>query len=660
MQAAEAELQAIHAAAEPSMFLIDRDHSIRAFNELARDRAVALYGQALTPGVSLMSFTRDNERPTLASHVAVAFSGEAIQIERKVPGHAGTEHWFSVSYSPVIGPDGVDCVCFSAVDVTDRRRNARDLAHSEARFRSLVQNSSDIICVLDRRGRTRYVSPSAERVLGYRPELLMGVSPLDFVHPDDHKAVRAAMARVQARPGLVLDLELRLRHARGDWVDVEAVGMNLLADPSIQGLVLNGRDITERKRAQALSRLLTEASAALAQSLDAEALLTDVARLTLPELGDWCVVAIDGRSGAGGMTVVAHADERRAADIAERWRAAGAGRLDGPVARALELRRPEVLAAVDADDLAVLLALPEGTPDPAVTPRAALLLPLAAHDRLFGVWVFARARPDRDYLPAERELAEELARRAALALDHARLYREAQEAIRMREEFVSIASHELRTPLTTVKGYVQFLTNQLRQPDWERERISWLTQQLQRQVSRLEVLVGDLLDASRIQQGRLELRPELVDLSQLARQVLDHFELVPERTDLHTLVLDAPEPTPGLYDPNRLDQVMTNLISNAIKYSPAGGEVRMTIRRLEDGAEIIVSDQGVGIPLAEQAGLFRPFARSETVRRSVNGVGLGLYITAQIVGRHGGTIAVRSELGEGSAFIVRLPNWPSV
>jgi signal transduction histidine kinase len=291
----------------------------------------------------------------------------------------------------------------------------------------------------------------------------------------------------------------------------------------------------------------------------------------------------------------------------------------------------------------------------AVLPRSVLSVPLQVHGRWFGAWLFVRTHLALPFDDTECALADDLARRVALALDHERLYHEAQAMVRSREEFVSIASHELRTPLTTVKGYAQFLAHHVRQPDWDRARLGWLAQQLLGQVNRLEVLVGDLLDASRLQQGRLELRPEAADLVELARQALAHFAVSPDQTDQHTFVLDAPEPLPGRWDPARLDQVLSNLISNAVKYSPNGGEIRVSVRRLDGQAELRVKDHGIGIPANEQAGLFRPFARSETVRRSVNGVGLGLYITAQIVARHQGTILVESAPGSGSTFIVRLP-----
>jgi signal transduction histidine kinase len=253
----------------------------------------------------------------------------------------------------------------------------------------------------------------------------------------------------------------------------------------------------------------------------------------------------------------------------------------------------------------------------------------------------------------ERKRDEE--ERAQLLERERRARAEAQEAARLRQEFLSIASHELKTPLTSVKAAAQLLDRRLRQPVTEPERFIRLLDQLQSEIGRLEVLVSDLLDASRIQQGRLELRPEEVDLVALAGGVLERFEHMPERGALHRLVLDAPEEVRGVWDPARIDQVLTNLISNGLKYSPDGGTVGVRVRRVDDHAEITVSDQGIGIAPSERDGLFQPFARGDQVRQSIGGTGLGLYIAAQIVAQHGGSIAVESEPGVGSVFTVSLP-----
>ncbi len=222
----------------------------------------------------------------------------------------------------------------------------------------------------------------------------------------------------------------------------------------------------------------------------------------------------------------------------------------------------------------------------------------------------------------------------------------------MKDEFVSIAAHELRTPLTAIKGYTELLERRLRdQPDRERERQSLRV--IRKQADRLARLVNEMLDVSRIEAGQLQLYREPFDLHALAREVLTSLRV---STEAHTLTLDAEGEMIVDADAARIEQVLINLITNAITYSPDGGEVAVRIWRDEKTARLSVRDDGVGIASAEIAHLFERFYRTPQagIMRS-GGMGLGLYISNEIVARHGGTIRVESALGAGSAFTVSLP-----
>jgi PAS domain S-box-containing protein len=252
----------------------------------------------------------------------------------------------------------------------------------------------------------------------------------------------------------------------------------------------------------------------------------------------------------------------------------------------------------------------------------------------------------------ERKRAEEA--RAQLASEHAaRVHAETE--VRAREEFLSIAAHELKTPLTSVKASAQFLDRLLHTPATSPDHLLRLSGQLNSQVDRLEALVADLLDVSRIQLGRLTMRPESVDLVELARQIVKRFESSPELTHKHSLVIDGPVRLAGTWDGQRLDQVLTNLVSNALKYSPDGGDVRIIIRQEGNDAVLRVQDAGIGIAAADQANLFEPFTRGTTLNGSVSGSGLGLYISHQIIEGHGGEMWIESTPGQGSIFGLRLP-----
>ncbi|NTX10304.1 HAMP domain-containing protein [Myxococcus sp. CA051A] len=235
---------------------------------------------------------------------------------------------------------------------------------------------------------------------------------------------------------------------------------------------------------------------------------------------------------------------------------------------------------------------------------------------------------------------------------------ELKEAVRTREEFLSVASHELRTPLTPLKGFAALTLQRLEKSgDFpERERLLKALRSMARQTERLARLVDDLLDTARIQGGRFELERQRVDLTPVLREVMERFELRGEGGI--TFELRVPEhPVEGDWDAPRLDQVITNLVSNAVRYSPQGGAVCVTLEEAADHVLIHVKDQGIGIPPESLAGLFRPFARaSNATARHYGGLGLGLFICREIVDRHGGTIWAESPgPQQGSAFHVRLP-----
>ncbi|WP_246357537.1 sensor histidine kinase [Pyxidicoccus fallax] len=236
---------------------------------------------------------------------------------------------------------------------------------------------------------------------------------------------------------------------------------------------------------------------------------------------------------------------------------------------------------------------------------------------------------------------------------------ELKDAVRAREQFISVASHELRTPLTPLKGFASLTLQWLEKSGDhfpERERLLKALRSMARQTERLGRLVDDLLDTTRIQGGRFELERQRADLVPLLHEVVERFELRGESGitfELHT----PGHAVEGDWDAPRLDQVLTNLVSNAVRYSPQGGTVRVSLEEEAHHVVVHVKDEGIGIPPESLAGLFRPFARASNAQaRHYGGLGLGLFICREIVERHGGTIWVESPGAQrGSCFHVRLP-----
>jgi signal transduction histidine kinase len=250
-----------------------------------------------------------------------------------------------------------------------------------------------------------------------------------------------------------------------------------------------------------------------------------------------------------------------------------------------------------------------------------------------------------------RKQAEDTVARALVEQHVARA--EAEVALHTRDQFLSIASHELRTPLTALLGYAMMLPRSIAR---DTGQVDKMTDRIVRQALRLNTLIDQLLDVSRLQRGQFVVARRPVDLVALVNEVVDEVRATLSATSSHTLELTAPrDPLVVDSDAERLEQVLHNLLSNAIKYSPQGGRVQVVVRPAATEAAIEVTDEGIGIPPDAQARLFEPFYRAPNVGGQATGFGLGLYIVREIVERHGGYIAVDSTEGRGSTFRVVLP-----
>jgi signal transduction histidine kinase len=286
--------------------------------------------------------------------------------------------------------------------------------------------------------------------------------------------------------------------------------------------------------------------------------------------------------------------------------------------------------------------------------RSWLCVPLLSRGRILGALTLVAADSGRTYDEEDLRLAEDLARRTAISVDNARLFREAKEAVQVRDEFLSVASHELKTPLTPLRLKLQAMrrtATQVGEPK-EPERLLAHLDVAERQVSKLNRLIESLLDVSRISAHRLELDLEDVDLAEVVREVVGRFEPEALKAECEVRV-HTPPSVIGRWDRMRLEQVVTNLLSNALKYG-AGKPVALDVETDGDHAVLIVRDQGIGIAAGNLSRIFDRFERAVS-ERHYGGLGLGLYITRQIVEALGGGIVAQSTPERGSTFIVTLP-----
>ncbi len=403
--------------------------------------------------------------------------------------------------------------------------------------------------------------------------------------------------------------------------------------------------------AERRSGFIAEASKALASSLDYEQTLATIARLVVPEFGDFCVVDVLDSDGA--LQRVAET-ARDPADLAT-LRKLRAFPVTSESSVATALRKFQTIVIADMDK-AGLEELAGGRGDEYVRIvrqlrlRTMASVPLSVHGRALGTMSIGTAVEPRRYPSEDLRLIEELALRAALAIEHARLYRDAREAIRTRDDFMSIASHELRTPLNVMLLQTDGLLRQAKKED--DSKLYAPLERIKRQVNRLGALVESLLDVSRITAGRLMLELGEVELGSVVTEVVARLRDEAARTGA-TITVIAPREIVGRWDRLRIDQVATNLLSNAIKYG-AGKPIEVELGVAGDRARLRVSDHGIGIDKENQARIFERFERAVSSKH-YGGFGLGLWIVRQVIQAHGGEISIESRIGEGSTFIAELP-----
>jgi two-component system sensor histidine kinase/response regulator len=526
------------------------------------------------------------------------------------------------------------------------KRGGKSLPGDEAQFRFLIEHASDLISILDGTGKFEYASPSNERVLGYKPEELIGTSAFHLVHPDDAVRVRAVFAASSRRPGVTPSVEFRFLHKDGSWRFIEAVGNSLLTDFGTVRIVINARDVTDRKRAEAAQRDEARISAALARvgaeliaALDTPALLERLCEVTSAVLE--CDSSHTLQPVGGGFTQLAGygfpAAER------ETGRNVPRSLLAGWLAR---LDHDEV-AQADSIPPALLASLAPGARE-----AVALCMALRRGRVLIGLHVALWRTHRAAFTDTERRIARGIAHAASLALEHARVVAELEQANQVKSEFVATMSHELRTPLNVIIGYTDLLLEGSFGP-LVPEQVQTV-QKVQKSSRELLELINTTLDLSRLEVGRVPLENVDVRLAELIDEVDGDTRGLQERSGL-TFLWKVPADLHVHTDPTKLKVVLKNLLGNAIKFT-AQGTVTMEVQRRDAGVEIAVADTGIGITPEALPIIFEPFRQADASNtRRHGGVGLGLHIVRRLLDILGGTISVETEVGCGSTFRVWLP-----
>ncbi|HSP81008.1 MAG TPA: ATP-binding protein [Myxococcaceae bacterium] len=421
--------------------------------------------------------------------------------------------------------------------------------------------------------------------------------------------------------------------------------------------------LRERSRAEAAEqeasalaadwRFLSEVGAALSTSLEESATLATLAQRAVPRLGDWCVVDLAEPGERTRQVAQAHVDGARAGPLSLLVeREPGDPLARGSLAHVLHTGRSALHEVLDSPRrLAEVLGVRQAEPLHVLGARSAMVVPLLARGRPFGAVTFVSARPELRFSPADLSLAQELCQRAAVAVENARLFLEAQRAVRTREEVLAVVSHDLKNPLGSLSLSVQLL-RRLLPPGEPGERMREHTRAMERSVERMDRLIRDLLDMASLQAGKLKLEPGRYVVEDLVSEGVALLAplAIQKQVALRVRVEEEGEVR---CDRERIFQVLSNLVGNALKFTPEHGEVTVEAVPQGDVVRFSVRDSGPGIAPEALPHLFEPFWQAKGAARE--GTGLGLYITRGLVEAHGGGMWVESEPGRGSTFSFTLP-----
>jgi PAS domain S-box-containing protein len=604
---------------------------------------------------------KENDRRALASE-------SGIQTIETLEHEDGVLHHSIVSKFPIPGMDDkAALVGGMAVDITDLVHAEATIRESEERFRQLAEAIPQMVFVAGPDGFVEYRNQRWRNYTGL--ERADEESMKEVVHPEDLPILVDRWNEASAR-GSVFEAEYRIRRAKDGkfrWFLNRALPIC-----DAQGTVMRWfgtcTDIDGRKRAEQEQHLLADAGRVLSSSLDYRATLANICKLLVPIFADWCALDLLDRNGQVRHLEVAHVDPAKV-EFAREYRRRFPAHPDDRVGlmRVIRTGSPEFYPEVSDEHLAM------GARDPEelrllreLGPRSVIIVPLKARGRPLGALTVVTAESARRYTEEDLHVALELGSRAALAVDNARLFEEAREAVSQREEalnelrandrrkdeFLAMLAHELRNPLAAIGNAVEFQG----ESNPNHEQIEWSLEVIGRQVKHLTRLIDDLLDVSRITQGKIQLRKAKIDAFPVLQSALQSVQpSIQERAhQIHAsfgagLLLEA--------DPTRLEQIIVNLLSNAARYTNKGGRIWLTAAREHKEIVIRVRDTGIGIPQEQLNNVFELFIQGDrSLERSAGGLGIGLTLVRKIAELHGGSVTARSDgPGRGSEFIVRLP-----
>ena len=541
-----------------------------------------------------------------------------------------------------------------AITAVPLNRADAALRASEAKFSGVISLAADAIISVDKEQRITLFNEAAERIFGYSNAEVIGV-PFDILIPLRFRAVHRQHVEKFAA-GRDVSRQMDERGGR-TILALRKNGEEFRADAAISKLDVDGeriltivlRDVTEQKRIEREQRFLAKIGEIFASSLDPSETVRRVTTAAVEFMADFVILDLVEQTTLR-RAKVAHADPRKA-DVARALESLPPDQHQPPVLRAaIETRQTQVLTVTDEAHRSELPDVRARALVEAMEPRSVMFVPLIARDDVVGVMTFVSSTPGRNYGASDVRLADEVARRAALALENSRLYRMARDAIGARDEILGIVAHDLRNPLNSVVVQASLLRRHGGEPE---RRARKPADAIERAANRMNRLIQDLLDVTRMEAGRLSIEQHRVHTAQVVTDALEAQRAMASTASLELQVDLAPDPPEVWADRERLLQVLENLIGNALKFTDPGGRIMVGAAPRDGEVLFWVADTGSGIAAEDLPHVFDRFWQVGKAER--RGAGLGLPIVKGIIEAHCGRIWVESKPGQGSTFFFTIP-----
>jgi PAS domain S-box-containing protein len=653
-----ARLAAIVESSEDAIISADLNGIITSWNPAAERlygyRASEIVGQ---PNHLIIPAERQSEEEAVRQRIV---SGRPVEHYESVRLRKdGSRIDVALTVSPLRARDGaIIGISNISRDVSERNRIESIREESLAavrRLAAIVESSDDGIIGMSMEGTITAWNRGAERMYGYTAAEALGQS-IRLVVPDDRREEASqVLDRIKLGERVEHFETLRCRKG-GTRFPVSLLVSPILDDAgTVIGASKIARDISEQKRASQQAAFLAEVGAVLAGSLEYLTTLKTVANLAVPSIADWCAVDILTEERKLERLAVAHVDPAKidlARTIRSRYEDPNSPYSPpyvvrtGTPAMLREVSDDMIVASAKGDQERIALVRSLGL-------RSYMIVPLTTRGRTLGALTLATAESGRLYSEDDFRFAQDVAFRAALAVDNARAYNDAQAANRLKDEFLATLSHELRTPLNAILGYSRMLQSGMLTTDKHAHALHTV----ERNATSLTQIVEDVLDVSRIISGKIRLNIQPVDLPAVVSDAVATVMPAADAKQIRVQTILDPRAAPISGDPDRMQQIVWNLVSNAVKFTPKNGVVQVRLERVNSHVEIVVSDTGAGIAPDFIPHIFERFRQADSgTTREHGGIGLGLAIVRHLVELHGGTIhAVSGGHEKGATFRVRLP-----